>query len=113
MIESQYELLFDGRTLCVEATFLGQLDAVELAPKIRTAAQGPQLRLNLGTISRRVDGLITKTFINTDESEWDVAKRFNHMKPKPALITVGIVEPADAAKVWAEFHKLPQVQDGD
>jgi hypothetical protein len=116
MIDAQYELLFDGRTLCVECAFLGAFEASgakDLALKIRTAAKGPKLRLHLGTVEKREGGLTIKTFINTDESEWEVAKRFNRIKPKPALITVGIVEPEDAAKVWAEFHKLPHVQEGD
>lgn len=103
-------VLFDGRTLVVECRFYTVLHYTIVSDRVRAACAGPKLRMNVGSLSRDVDGaIVTKTFVNTDETYDEVAARVRAMDPKPSRATVGIANTREAAGLWAELHR---VQDG-
>lgn len=103
-------VLFDGRTLVVECRFYTVVHYTIVSERVRAACAGPKLRLVVGGLSRDPDGaLVTKTFINTDESYDEVAARVKAMDPKPSRATVGIADTREAAVLWAGLHR---VQDG-
>ncbi|TAL46322.1 MAG: hypothetical protein EPN91_00480 [Salinibacterium sp.] len=113
MLQEQFELKFASRTLLVETIHHTIVDPKILAEKIRVACAGPDLRMTLGGIGACDGGYKAKTFINTDELETVVADRVMAMTPKPMVVSVGIVSERDAKQLWAKFHKIPHVQEGD
>lgn len=103
-------VLFDGRTLVVECKFYTVIHFTIVSERVRVACAGPKLRMVVGGMSRDPDGaLVTKTFINTDETYEEVADRVRAMNPKPTRATVGIADRREAAGLWGELHR---VQDG-
>lgn len=104
-------VLFDGRTVLVECVFHTIVDPNVLATRLRQACAGPKLRLNVGTLTRRQRDLaiLTKSFINTDESPEEVGARVTAISPRPDRVTAGLVDEREAAKIWAELHRI---QDG-
>jgi hypothetical protein len=65
----------------------------------------------VGTVQRRAHDLaiLTKSFINTDESLEEIGARVAAISPKPDRVTAGLVDTREAASIWAELHR---VQDG-
>jgi len=104
-------VLFDGRTILIECVFHTIVDPAILATRLRKACAGLKLRLNVGTVERRAGDLaiLTKSFINTDESLEDVGARVAAISPKPDRVMAGLVDTREAASIWAELHR---VQDG-
>ncbi len=104
-------VLFDGRTVLIECVFRTIVDPNILATRLRQACAGPELRLNVGTVTRRQSdlALLTKSFINTDEALEEVGARVTGMTPRPDRVTAGLVDEREAALIWAELHR---VQDG-
>lgn len=104
-------VLFDGRTVLIECVFHTIVDPNILAARLRKASAGPKLRLNVGTVSRRSSdhAILTKSFINTDESLEEVGARVSAISPKPDRVTAGLVDIREAESIWAELHR---VQDG-
>jgi hypothetical protein len=104
-------VLFDGRTVLIECLFHTIVDPNVLASRLRQAAAGPKLRLTVGTVQRRSRdlALLTKSFINTDESLEEVSARVVAISPKPDRVTVGLVDTQESVSIWTELHR---VQDG-
>jgi len=109
--EQDSRVLFDGRTILIECVFHTIVDPALLSTRLRKACAGPKLRLNAGTAQRRAHDLaiLTKTFINTDESLEEVGARVAAIYPKPDRVTAGLVNTREAESIWAELHR---VQDG-
>lgn len=109
--EQDTKLLFDGRTVVIECVFHTIVDPGILATRLRQACAGPNFRLNVGTIKRRQQdhAILTKTFVNTDESVEEVGARVAALSPKPSHATVGLADSREVAALWAELHR---VQDG-
>lgn len=109
--EQDSRVLFDGRTVLIECVFHTIVDPNVLATRLRKACAGPKLRLNVGTLTRRrVDlAILTKSFINTDESLEEVGARIASIVPRPDRVTAGLVIKSEAAVIWAELHRA---QDG-
>ena len=109
--EQDTRILFDGRTVVIECVFHTIVDPNILASRLREACAGPKLRLNVGTVTRRRQdlALVAKSFINTDEPAEDVSARAAAISPKPSRVTAGIADSREAAKIWAELHRI---QDG-
>lgn len=109
--EQNTQLLFDGRTVVIECVFHTIVDPTVLSTRLRQACAGPHLRLNVGTIARRQHdlALLTKSFINTDESSEDVGARVAAISPKPSRVAAGLVPAREAAALWAALHRA---QDG-
>jgi hypothetical protein len=109
--EQDTRVLFDGRTVVVECVFRTIVDPTLIASRLREACSGPKLRLNVGTIERRKQDLaiVTKSFVNTDETPEEVAARVALISPVPDRVTAGLAVPREAAAIWAELHRM---QDG-
>jgi len=109
--EQDARVLFDGRTLLIECVFHTIVDAAILSTRLRKACAGPKLRLNVGTVERRARDLaiLTKSFINTDESLEEVGARIAAISPKPDRVTAGLVDTREATWIWSELHRM---QDG-
>jgi hypothetical protein len=103
-------VLFDGRTLVVECRFYTGIHYTIVSERVRIACAGPKFRMIVGGLSRDPDGaLVTKTFINTDETYEEITERVRAMNPKPVFATVGIADTREVAGLWGELHR---VQDG-
>lgn len=111
LAEQDTRLLFDGRTVVVEAVFRTVVDPGVLASRVREACAGTRLRLNVGTLLRRGSdlALVSRSFVNTDEPPEEVGARVAAISPKPEHVTAGLVRASEAASMWAELHRL---QDG-
>lgn len=107
MRELDTRVLFDGRTVVVTAVFHTIVDPLIVSARVRRAAQGPLLRMAIGSLSRRKGdhALVTKTFVNTDEPVEDVCNRIAAVVPPPTRVEGGIVAPSDAESLWAEYHR--------
>ena len=100
-------VLFDGRTVVVECVFFTIVDPAVLAESVRRACAGPLLRMTVGTLRRRAHdhAIVSKSFVNTDESIEVVGERMRHVSPAPARVEVGLASDRDAERIWAEVHR--------
>jgi hypothetical protein len=98
-------VLFGERTLVVECRFYTVIHYTIVSERVRVACAGPKLRMVVGGLSRDPDGaLVTKTFINTDETYEEIAARIHAMNPKPVRATVGVADRREAAGLWGEWR---------
>lgn len=106
MIQDQdLQVKFGGRTLLVECTFIHVIDLNVLASRMRTVVAGPLLRMICGSVEKRGQTLVTKTFVNTDEEGIVVASRVREMNPAPTTVTIGDVNKSEAKKIWTALQK--------
>lgn len=99
-------LKFDGRMLVVTCLFFTAGDPVAIGDRVRVACAGPDLMMTFGELSRRRDGFVAKSYINTDESVAVVASRCGSMDPRPARVEVDTVASTRAREVWGEFFRV-------